>query len=114
MRATRVTPILNVSNLNESISWFEKLGWKKNWVWDPPDFGSVSSGGIEIFLALNCQSALSELMGENDFIHGLKQTRTQFCMHDESTIENLFSNLILRHSLVHFVIVVRDYFCSTA
>ena len=55
MPARRVTPILNVSSLEDSIAWFEKLGWKKDWIWEPPDFGSVSSGEIEIFLALNSQ-----------------------------------------------------------
>src|SRR5216110_583576 len=26
-----VTPILNVSNLQETFAWFEQLGWKKHW-----------------------------------------------------------------------------------
>ena len=44
MNVQRVTPILNVSNLEESFAWFEKLGWKKHWDYgDPPDFGAVLS-----------------------------------------------------------------------
>ena len=29
MLANRLTPILNVSNIQHSFSWFEKLGWTK-------------------------------------------------------------------------------------
>jgi catechol 2,3-dioxygenase-like lactoylglutathione lyase family enzyme len=46
-----VTPILNVSNLQESFAWFEQLGWKKHWEHgDPPNFGAVVSGNCNIFL----------------------------------------------------------------
>jgi hypothetical protein len=31
MIARRLTPILNVSNIAESFSWFEKLGCEKAW-----------------------------------------------------------------------------------
>ncbi len=34
MLATRLTPILNVSDIQQSFSWFEKLGWKKAWPWN--------------------------------------------------------------------------------
>ena len=51
MIAHGVTPILNVSNFAESMAWFERLGWKKHWDWgDPPSFGAVSSGKVDIFL----------------------------------------------------------------
>ena len=61
MKPIHVTPILNVSNIQESFSWFEKLGWKKAWDWgDPPDFGAVSSGGYEIFLCEDCQGGRGE------------------------------------------------------
>ena len=51
MIAHGVTPILNVSNFAESIAWFERLGRKKLWDWgDPPSFGAVGSGKVEIFL----------------------------------------------------------------
>ena len=45
MNVKGVTPILNVSNLEESFAWFEKLGWQKHWDFgDPPTFGAVVSG----------------------------------------------------------------------
>jgi catechol 2,3-dioxygenase-like lactoylglutathione lyase family enzyme len=51
MFAHAMNPILNVSNMEESFAWFEKLGWKKLWDWgDPPGFGAVKSGMCEIFL----------------------------------------------------------------
>src|SRR6185295_6410720 len=56
MRAHHLTPILNVSNIQESFAWFEKLGWNKGWDWgDPPTFGGVCSGKCEIFLCENGQ-----------------------------------------------------------
>ena len=56
MHAKGLTPILNVSNMQESFAWFEKLGWKKSWDWgDPPNFGGVVSGECQIFLCLNGQ-----------------------------------------------------------
>ena len=56
MLARRLTPILNVSNIQESFAWFEKLGWTKAWDWgEPPTFGGVCSGECEIFLCQNGQ-----------------------------------------------------------
>jgi catechol 2,3-dioxygenase-like lactoylglutathione lyase family enzyme len=53
--AKGLTPILNVSNIQQSFAWFEKLGWQKGWDWGtPPTFGGVCSGKCEIFL---CQGA---------------------------------------------------------
>jgi hypothetical protein len=50
-----LNPILNVSDIQQTFIWFEKLGWKKLWDWgDPPTFGSVGSGEFEVFL---CQGA---------------------------------------------------------
>jgi catechol 2,3-dioxygenase-like lactoylglutathione lyase family enzyme len=58
MNVKRVIPILNVSNIQESFAWFEKLGWKKGWDWgDPPDFGGVENGKCEIFLCQDCQGS---------------------------------------------------------
>jgi catechol 2,3-dioxygenase-like lactoylglutathione lyase family enzyme len=51
MNAIALTPILNVSSIEESFDWFAKLGWKKSWDWgSPPTFGGVSSGDVLIFL----------------------------------------------------------------
>ncbi len=33
MIAKGITPILNVSNIQESFAWFEQLGWRKAWEW---------------------------------------------------------------------------------
>jgi catechol 2,3-dioxygenase-like lactoylglutathione lyase family enzyme len=51
MNVQRLTPILNVSDIQESFEWFEKLGWKKGWDWgSPPTFGGVCCNESEIFL----------------------------------------------------------------
>jgi catechol 2,3-dioxygenase-like lactoylglutathione lyase family enzyme len=56
MHANRLTPILNVSDIQESFTWFEKFGWEKAWDWgNPPTFGGVCSGECEIFLCQNGQ-----------------------------------------------------------
>ena len=53
-----VTPILNVSNIQDSFAWFEKLGWSKAWEWgDPADFGGVGFGEFEIYLCQNSQGS---------------------------------------------------------
>lgn len=51
-----LTPILNVSDLQQSFRWFEMLGWEKRWEYgDPPGFGAVGNGSCEIFLCHDCQ-----------------------------------------------------------
>src|SRR4051812_24282502 len=56
MIAHGLTPILNVSNIDDSFAWFKKLGWEKSWDWgEPPSFGGVCSGACQIFLCLNGQ-----------------------------------------------------------
>lgn len=55
-----LTPILNVSDLPQSFRWFEQLGWRKLWDWQPtPEspatFGAVGAGPCEIFLCLGGQ-----------------------------------------------------------
>ena len=69
MLAKRLTPILNVSDLQASFNWFEKLGWTKAWEWGTPiNFGGVCSGQCEIFLCENAQggrgkSSLTQTFG---------------------------------------------------
>src|SRR5215475_12789056 len=64
MHAKRLTPILNVSDIQQSFAWFEKLGWQKGWDWGtPPTFGGVCSGECEIFLCQNAQGG----RGKSDF-----------------------------------------------
>jgi catechol 2,3-dioxygenase-like lactoylglutathione lyase family enzyme len=56
MQAKSFNPILNVSNMAESLAWFDKLGWKESWHWgEPPGFAAVHAGECEIFLCLNGQ-----------------------------------------------------------
>jgi len=56
MHAKGLTPILNVSDIQQSFAWFEKLEWKKVWDWgSPPTFGCVRSGEHEIFLCAGGQ-----------------------------------------------------------
>ena len=56
MKVHKLIPILNVSSFAESVKWFETLGWKKKWDWgDPPTFGGVGSGDVEIFLCEDAQ-----------------------------------------------------------
>jgi len=58
MKVKHLTPILNVSNIVESFAWFEKLGWQKGWDWgDPPTFGGVCNGEVEIFLCQDGQGS---------------------------------------------------------
>jgi catechol 2,3-dioxygenase-like lactoylglutathione lyase family enzyme len=58
MKVERLTPILNVSDIQASFAWFEKLGWKKGWDWgDPPTFGGVCNGTSEIFLCQGGQGS---------------------------------------------------------
>ena len=72
MNPKRITPILNVSNIEESFAWFEKLGWEKAWAWgDPAGFGGVCAGAFEIFLCEGAQggrgkSELTETFGPDD------------------------------------------------
>jgi catechol 2,3-dioxygenase-like lactoylglutathione lyase family enzyme len=56
MHAKRLTPILNVSDIQQSFAWFEGLGWKKGWDGgSPPTFGGVCSGECEVFFCLDGQ-----------------------------------------------------------
>lgn len=56
IQAKAITPLLNVTDMQQCFAWFEKLGWQKGWDWGgPPIFGGVCSGACEIFLCLNAQ-----------------------------------------------------------
>ena len=69
MVAHGLTPILNVSDLARSFTWFQQLGWSKAWDWgDPPVFGAVRSGACEIFLCLNGQGGSGR--GQNTLTFG--------------------------------------------
>jgi hypothetical protein len=54
----RITPIFNVSNIEESFAWFEKLGWEKAWAWgDPRTLVVCARGRFEIFLCEGAQGS---------------------------------------------------------
>ena len=56
METKYLTPILNVSSIDDSIQWFEKLGWKTSFTWgEPTSFGGVINGEVEIFMCLGGQ-----------------------------------------------------------
>jgi catechol 2,3-dioxygenase-like lactoylglutathione lyase family enzyme len=52
-----VIPILNVSNFAASMKYYvDKLGFRKKWDWgDPPTFGCVTRGKVEIFFCEGAQ-----------------------------------------------------------
>jgi uncharacterized glyoxalase superfamily protein PhnB len=52
-----VIPILNVKNFQVSMDYYvQKLGFEKKWDWgDPPNFGCVGRGKVEIFLCQDGQ-----------------------------------------------------------
>ena len=57
MEVKALTPILNVSDLEGTVAWFEKWGWKRLWDWGtPPTFGAVGWGDeVSIFLCRDAQ-----------------------------------------------------------
>jgi len=58
-----VAPILNVSDVRASLRWFEQLGWRTRFVWQPngpseePGFAGTGSGEAEIFLCRDGQGS---------------------------------------------------------
>ena len=76
MKPTGLTPILNVSDIQQSFAWFEKLGWQKAWDWgDPPEFGAVCAGEHEIFLCVDGQGGRGK--GTNTSTFGPDEGETQ-------------------------------------
>lgn len=70
MKASSITPILNVSDVPASLRWFERLGWERAFTHNaggmiagaadadqngPARFASVCSGEAQIFLCLDGQ-----------------------------------------------------------
>jgi predicted enzyme related to lactoylglutathione lyase len=68
MKVQSLTPILNVSSLEESFAWFATVGWRKLWDWGhSPVFGAVASEKTEIFLCQGCQGSRGAAMPRHDF-----------------------------------------------
>jgi catechol 2,3-dioxygenase-like lactoylglutathione lyase family enzyme len=62
----KVTPILNVSDIQASFEWFAKLGWNKVWDWgEPPDFGGIRAGRYDIFLCQDGQGGRGSAKNES-------------------------------------------------
>lgn len=56
VKAISITPVLNVSSIVDTFTWFEALGWERGFEWgEPVGFGAVCSGNCEIFLCLDGQ-----------------------------------------------------------
>ncbi len=70
MIAKGVNPILNVSDIAATFSWFEKWGWKKLWDWGtPPTFAAVGSGEVCIFLCQGAQGGRGKGLNATTFTH---------------------------------------------
>jgi Glyoxalase superfamily protein len=72
-----VVPILNVQNFAAAMDYYvNKLGFSKKWDWgDPPIFGCVARGKVEIFLCEGGQGQpgvwMSIFMESVDALHDL-------------------------------------------
>lgn len=70
MQVEGITPIMNVSDIGQSLLWFERLGWSRRWTYNdggsikdaadgdehgPANFCAVGSGKYEIFLCRDGQ-----------------------------------------------------------
>lgn len=80
MKVEAITPILNVSDFADSVSWFERLGWRKLWDWgEPPTFGAVGNGKTEIFLCVGGQGGRGRGQNTKTFGEGGDQTADKGC-----------------------------------
>ena len=76
-----VVPILNVKNFAASLDYYvDKLGFRKKWDWgDPPNFGCVTRGNVEIFLCEGAQGQpgtwMSIFVDDVDALHEEYNTR---------------------------------------
>jgi hypothetical protein len=75
MEVQEVTPVLNVTSISDSFTWFELLGWRRGFSWNKAgmigegksaagensnglaSFGSVCSGKATIFLCCGSQGS---------------------------------------------------------
>jgi catechol 2,3-dioxygenase-like lactoylglutathione lyase family enzyme len=87
-----VTPILNVSNLQESFAWFERLGWKKHWQHgEPPNFGAVISGTSEIFLCQGGQGARGGAMPREPWDNQAGSTWVSWWLPSPADVDALYA-----------------------
>jgi uncharacterized glyoxalase superfamily protein PhnB len=70
-----VVPILNVKDLSASMEYYvQKLGFERLWAWgEPPTFGCVRRGKVEIFFCQGGQGQpgtwMSIFMGDVDALY---------------------------------------------
>lgn len=71
MRVHAINPVLNVTDLLATITWFEQWGWRKLWDWGtPPTFGAVGVGKeLCIFLCQNGQGGRGRGSNTTTFQH---------------------------------------------
>jgi uncharacterized glyoxalase superfamily protein PhnB len=77
MTIQSLTPILNVSSIKDSVTWFELFGWVRGFAWNgggmipqgwhenqhgPATFGSVCTNNLEIFLCVGAQGSRGTIM----------------------------------------------------
>jgi hypothetical protein len=80
MSVQNITPVLNVSSIDQSFKWFEALGWNRGFSWNDggfigsgsealsanehgeAGFGSVCSGKAEIFLCCGAQGSRGTIL----------------------------------------------------
>ncbi len=87
-----VTPILNVSSLEESFAWFEKLGWKKHWEYgEPPNFGAVISGTSEIFLCRDGQGSRGGPMPRESWDNHAGSTWMTWWLHSPEQVDAAYA-----------------------
>jgi predicted lactoylglutathione lyase len=92
MNVQDVTPILNVSSLEESFVWFEQLGWKKNWEHgDPPNFGAVMSGHSEIFLCQDGQGVRGGPMPREPWDNKAGSTWMTWWLHSPTEVDKVYA-----------------------
>ena len=66
MLAKGLTPILNVSNIQESFAWFEKLGWTKGWDWAVRRLSAASARANARSFCVRAVKAVGARVSHND------------------------------------------------
>ena len=71
MQVHALNPVLNVSDLQTTFTWFEHWGWRKLWDWGtPPTFGAVGNGNEAcIFLCKGAQGGRGRGPNTTTFQH---------------------------------------------
>jgi catechol 2,3-dioxygenase-like lactoylglutathione lyase family enzyme len=61
MQVNELVPILNVSSIEQSVAWFEPLGWRVGFRWPhgaaEAGFAGIGCGKVEVFLCRGGQGA---------------------------------------------------------